>query len=72
MVVNYLTSLPPSLHPALSLPLLSSLPKTFANPRDPHLLPDMLPPPYQKPYTLVLELNDILIFTEYDVRQTVK
>ena len=29
------------------------------------LLPDMLPPPYQAPYTLLIELNDLLIHSSY-------
>ena len=41
--------------------------QTFANPAHEKLLPDLLPPPYQRPYTLILEMNDILIHSEYDV-----
>ena len=41
--------------------------QSFARPRDHNLLPDLLPPPYQKPYTLILELNNVLIHTNYDV-----
>lgn len=41
--------------------------QSFAKPRDQTLLPNLLPPPYQKPYTLILELKDILIHTDYDV-----
>jgi import inner membrane translocase subunit TIM50 len=40
--------------------------QSFASPRDKNLLPDILPPPYQKPYTLILELKDVLIHTGYD------
>jgi import inner membrane translocase subunit TIM50 len=40
--------------------------QSFARPRDHNLLPDLLPPPYQKPYTLILELNNVLIHTNYD------
>jgi import inner membrane translocase subunit TIM50 len=29
------------------------------------LLPDLLPPPYQAPYTLLIELNDLLIHSSY-------
>ena len=41
--------------------------QSFTEPSSAKLLPDELPPPYQRPYTVVLELNDILIHTEYDV-----
>lgn len=41
--------------------------QTFSEPSSEKLLPDLLPPPYQRPYTLVLELNDLLIHTAYDV-----
>lgn len=41
--------------------------QSFAKPRDLTLLPNILPPPYQKPYTLILELKDVLIHTGYDV-----
>ena len=52
------------------LPLLNLIVQSFAKPRDKTLLPDILPPPYQKPYTLILELNDVLIHTNYDVMMT--
>lgn len=42
--------------------------QTFSEPSSEKLLPDLLPPPYQRPYTLVLELNDVLIHSDYDVR----
>ena len=29
------------------------------------LLPDLLPPPYQAPYTLLIELNDLLVHSSY-------
>ena len=38
----------------------------FADPSSEKLLPDFLPPPYQRPYTIVLELNDVLLHSEYD------
>lgn len=38
----------------------------FSNPAHEKLLPDLLPPPYQRPYTLLIEMNDILIHSEYD------
>ena len=41
--------------------------QVFADPSSEKLLPDILPPPYQRPYTLVLELNGVLIHSEYDV-----
>ena len=41
--------------------------QTFTDPSSVRLLPDELPHPYQRPYTVVLELNDVLIHTEYDV-----
>lgn len=31
------------------------------------LLPDLLPPPHQKPYTLVLSLDDLLVHSVWDV-----
>ena len=33
-------------------------------------MPDLLPPPYQRPYTLVLEMNDVLMHSTYDVSKT--
>ena len=33
---------------------------------DDKLLPDLLPDPYQRPYTLVLELNDALVHLVWD------
>ena len=39
----------------------------FSNPAHEKLLPDLLPPPYQRPYTLIIEMNDILIHSEYEV-----
>ena len=41
--------------------------QSFTEPSNATLLPDELPHPYQRPYTLVLALNDLLIHTEYDV-----
>jgi len=38
------------------------------DPSSEKLLPDLLPPPYQRPYTLIIELNDVLLHSEYDVR----
>jgi len=40
----------------------------FVDPSSEKLLPDLLPPPYQRPYTLIIELNDVLLHSEYDVR----
>lgn len=42
--------------------------KKFADPSSEKLLPDLLPPQYQRPYTLVLEMKDVLIHSEYDRR----
>ena len=39
----------------------------FSKPAHEKLLPELLPPPYQRPYTLVIEMSDILIHSEYDV-----
>ena len=41
--------------------------QSFTEPSNEKLLPDELPYPYQRPYTVILELNDVLIHTEYDV-----
>ena len=41
--------------------------QTFSEPSSDKLLPDYLPHPYQRPYTLVLEMNDLLLHTSYDV-----
>lgn len=41
--------------------------KNFTDPSRPQLLPDMLPPPYDRPYTLVLDLDETLIHSEWDV-----
>lgn len=41
--------------------------KRFTEPSNELLLPDKLPYPYTKPYTLVIELKDILLHSEYDV-----
>ena len=41
--------------------------QSFTEPSSQKLLPDELPFPYQRPYTVVLELNDVLMHTEYDV-----
>jgi len=38
----------------------------FVDPSSEKLLPDLLPPPYQRPYTLIIELNDVLLHSEYD------
>lgn len=55
-----------------SLPLLPSIAppplQSFSEPSSDKLLPDYLPHPYQRPYTLVLEMNDLLLHTSYDVR----
>lgn len=41
----------------------------FVEPSSEVLLPDPLPEPYIQPkYTLVLELTDVLVHPEYDVR----
>lgn len=40
--------------------------KNFTDPSRPQLLPDMLPPPYDRPYTLVLDLDETLIHSEWD------
>ncbi|XP_064402873.1 mitochondrial import inner membrane translocase subunit TIM50-A-like isoform X2 [Halichondria panicea] len=40
--------------------------KSFSEPSSDKLLPDYLPHPYQRPYTLVLEMNDLLLHTSYD------
>ena len=57
------------LHFTLFLSPLAPSPQTFAHPSHPQLLPDTLPPPYQRPYTLIIEMNDILLHTNYDVMQ---
>ena len=41
--------------------------KDFTEPAYEQLLPDPLPAPYQRPLTLVLDLDKILTFTEWDV-----
>lgn len=38
----------------------------FSKPAHEKLLPQLLPPPYQRPYTLIIEMSDILIHSEYD------
>ena len=52
----------------LSYSVLCYFLQFFTNPAHEKLLPDLLPPPYQRPYTLILEMNDILVHSEYDVR----
>ena len=42
--------------------------RSFTEPSSKLLLPDHLPYPYRKPYTLVIELKDVLLHSEYDVR----
>ncbi len=44
--------------------------KMFTEPSSKLLLPDPLPFPYRKPYTLVIELKDLLLHSEYDVSWT--
>lgn len=39
----------------------------FTEPSSELLLPERLPYPYTKPYTLVIELKDVLLHSEYDV-----
>ena len=52
----------------VNFPFLKSLLQTFAEPSSESLLPDPLPEPYiQPPYTLVLEMTDVLVHPEYDV-----
>lgn len=41
--------------------------KRFTEPSSELLLPDHLPYPYRKPYTLVIELKDVLLHSDYDV-----
>ena len=44
--------------------------QAFVEPSSEVLLPDPLPEPYIQPkYTLVLELTDVLVHPEYDVRR---
>lgn len=40
--------------------------KSFADPSSEKLLPDFLPPPYQRSYTLLIEINDLLMHSSYD------
>ena len=42
--------------------------RSFTEPSSEKLLPDHLPYPYQKPYTLIIELKDVLLHSDYDVR----
>lgn len=42
--------------------------QAFAMPSSTVLLPDPLPVPYQPPYTLVLEMSDVMVHAEYEVR----
>ena len=61
----------------VDLPLLEQYPARaksnisdwFAYMMDPRaeelLLPDLLPPPYQAPYTLLIELSDLLVHSQY-------
>ena len=41
--------------------------QNYTEPSSEKLLPDHLPYPYQRPYTLIIDLNDVLIHSEYDV-----
>lgn len=38
----------------------------FSKPAFKHLLPDPLPPPHQRPYTLLVDLEDLLVHSEWD------
>lgn len=60
------------------LPLIEAMPKRaksgftemieyFAEPSDDTLLPPLLPAPYQPPYTLVIELNELLTSKEHSL-----
>lgn len=40
--------------------------RTYTEPSSKTLLPDPLPPQYQRPYTLVLEVNDVLMHKSYE------
>lgn len=42
--------------------------KGFSDPTSKKLLPDMLPEPYQRPYTLVIEMEDFLIHSSWDIK----
>jgi hypothetical protein len=39
----------------------------FSKPIWQELLPPMLPPPHQKPYTLLLSIDDLLVTSTWDV-----
>ena len=41
----------------------------YTDPANETLLPDPLPHPHQPPYTLILEMKDVLVHSEYDVRE---
>ena len=47
-----------------------SLFKLFTKPIWTELLPPPLPEPHQKPYTLLLSLDDLLVTSTWDVRRT--
>lgn len=44
--------------------------QSFTEPSSKSLLPDALPPQYQRPYTLILEVNDVLMHRNYEVEQS--
>lgn len=41
----------------------------FSEPAWPELLPPPYPPPHNKPYTLLISLDDLLVTSSWDVRQ---
>jgi len=51
----------------LTMPALASSPQTFNKPAFEKLLPDPLPAPHQRPYTLLIDLEDMLVHSAWDV-----
>jgi import inner membrane translocase subunit TIM50 len=45
---------------------MTSTAETVTAPQWEKLLPDALPDPYQRPFTLVIELNDSLVHLDWD------
>lgn len=62
LVLFTITSLPTSF---FTCPCYSH--QTYTEPSSAKLLPDHLPYPYQRPYTLIMDLNYFLLHSDYDV-----
>jgi len=45
--------------------------QVFVEPAWSELLPPPYPPPHQKPYTLLLSIDDLLVTSTWDVRVTI-